>query len=139
MDILTRSEPEFHARNAFRLDLYPHLALPLSLGGWTFRPEVAVRETFYSKSETAALAASPASISPTLEGDGLNRADFEAGVDIRPPAVQRDFSARGWKRCSAAMCGTRIEPDIHYQYVTGINNFNSVLRFDEIDVAQQHQ
>ncbi len=134
MDVLTRSEPLFHARNTFRLDLYPHLAIPFSLGGWTFRPVVALRETFYSKSEKLP---SPldGSTSPTLQGDGLNRTDFEAGVDIRPPVVQRDFSATWLERLLGGDVRHTIEPDVHYQYVTGINNFNSVLRFDEIDVA----
>jgi LPS-assembly protein len=134
MDILTRSEPQFHARNAFRLDLYPHLTLPLSLGGWNFRPVVALRETFYSKSEKLPSLFN-GSTSPTLDGDNLNRMDFEAGVEIRPPAVQRDFSSPWLEKVLGGDVRHVIEPDIHYQYVTGINNFNSVLRFDEIDVA----
>ena len=28
-----------------------------------------------------------------------------------------------------------IEPDVSYRYVTGINNFQQILRFDETDVA----
>ena len=135
MGILTRSEPEFHARNAFRLDLYPHLALPFSLGGWTFRPEVAARETFYSKSEILPSAFN-GNTSPTLDGDGLNRVDFEAGVEIRPPAVQRDFSSPLLEKVLGGDVRHVLEPDVHYQYVTGINNFNSVLRFDEIDMSR---
>ena len=134
MDVLTRSEPEFHARNLFRLDLYPHLTLPFSLDGWSFRPQVAVRETFYSKSEQLPSMLG-GSVSPTLEGANLNRADFEAGVEIRPPAVQRDFSAPWLEKLLGGDVRHVIEPAIHYQYVTGINNFNSVLRMDEIDVA----
>jgi LPS-assembly protein len=134
MDVLTRSEPEFHARNLFRFDLYPHVALPVSLGGWNFRPEVAVRETFYSKSEQLPSTLS-GSISPTLEGASLNRADFEAGVEVRPPAVERDFSAPWLEKLLGGDIRHVIEPDFHYQYVTGINNFNSVLRMDDLDVA----
>jgi LPS-assembly protein len=134
MDVLTRSEPLFHARNAFRLDLYPHLALPFSLGGWSFRPEIAGRETFYSKSEQLPTLFE-GGISPTLEGASLNRSDFEAQVDIRPPVVQRDFSAPWLEKLLGGDVRHTIEPDIHYRYVTGINNFNSVLRFDEIDIA----
>ena len=134
MDILTRSEPEFHARNTFRFDLHPHLSLPFSLDGWTFRPEVAGRETFYSKSEILPALVN-GTISPTLDGDSLNRADFEAGVEVRPPAVQRDFSSPWFEKVLGGDVRHVIEPDIHYQYVTGINNFNSVLRFDTIDVA----
>jgi LPS-assembly protein len=134
MDVLTRSEPLFHARNVFRFDLHPRLALPFSLGGWNFRSEIAARETFYSKSEQLPTQFS-GSVSPTLDGASLNRGDFEAGIYIRPPAVQRDFSAPWLERLLGGDVRHVIEPDLHYQYVTGINNFNSVLRSDEIDVA----
>jgi LPS-assembly protein len=134
VDVLTRSEPQFHARNVFRADLYPHLAAPFSLGGWTFRPEVAGRETFYTRSEQLP-ALLNGDVSPTLVGANLNRADFEAGVDIRPPAVQRDFSAPWLEKLLGGDLRHSIEPDLQYRYVTGINNFNSVLRVDQVDVA----
>ena len=133
-DVLTRSEPLFHARNVVRVDVYPHLAAPFSLGGWTFRPEVAGRETFYSRSEQLPTLLN-GDTSPTLEPGSLNRADFEAGVDVRPPALQRDFEVPWLEKLLGGELRHTIEPDIQYRYVTGINNFNSVLRFDEVDVA----
>jgi LPS-assembly protein len=141
MDVLTRSEPltdalagaqtSFHARNVFRLDLHPRLALPFSLGGWNFRPEIGARETFYSKSGEPLSGIG----SPTLQSADLNRSDFEAGLDVRPPAVQRDFAAPWLEKLLGGDLRHVVEPDLRYQYVTGIDNFNSVLRFDEIDVA----
>jgi LPS-assembly protein len=134
MDVLTRSEPLFHARNTFRLDLHPRLALPFQLAGWSFRPEIAGRETFYSKSEQLP-PLRDGSNSPTLVGASLNRTDFEASVDMRPPAVQRDYSAPWMEKWFGGDLRHTIEPEIRYRYVTGINNFNSVLRVDETDVA----
>jgi LPS-assembly protein len=134
LDVLTRSEPQFHARNVIRVDVYPHLAFPFSAGGWTFRPVIGGRETFYSRSEQLP---SPfnGEVSPTLESGSLNRADFEAGIDARPPAVQRDFFVPWLQKLLGGELRHTIEPDIQYRYVTGINNFNSVLRVDDIDVA----
>jgi len=134
VDVLTRSEPQFHARNVFRADLYPHVAVPFSLGGWTFRPEVAGRETFYSKSEQLPVLLS-GGISPTPVGETLNRADFEATLDIRPPTAQRDFSSPWIEKLLGGEVRHTIEPFLQYRYVTGINNFNSVLRVDQVDVA----
>jgi LPS-assembly protein len=136
VDTLTRSEPLFHARNVERLDLHPHLALPISLGGWTIRPEIGARETFYSRSEILP-SASPTSgnISPTEESATLNREDFEASVEVRPPVVERDFSAPWLEKLLGSDVRHTIEPDLEYRYVTGINNFNSVLRIDQIDVV----
>ncbi len=133
-DVLTRSEPLFHARNTFRFDLYPHLTAPFSLAGWNFRPEVSARETFYSKSEQLPAPLS-GSTSPTLLPGSLNRSEFEAGVDVRPPTVQRDFSAPWLEKLLGGDLRHTIEPEIQYRYVTGVNNFNSVLRFDQVDVV----
>ncbi len=49
---LGRAETNFHARNIGRIDVYPHLSLPIVAGGWSVVPEVALRETFYSGSQT---------------------------------------------------------------------------------------
>lgn len=134
VDVLSRSEPLFHARNVFRADLRPRLAAPFSLGGWTFRPEAAGRETFYSKSERLPVL-SNGDIAPTPVGARLNRADFEAGLGIRPPTVQRDFSSPWLEKALGGDLRHTIEPYFQYRYVTGINNFNSVLRVDQVDVA----
>jgi LPS-assembly protein len=135
---LSRSEPAndlntatFKAREVPRVDLYPHLAMPFSAGGWTFRPEVAVRDTFYGKSQNPAVLG----VVPSLRDASLNRKDFEAGIDLRPPAIERDFSAPWLFRLFGGEMRHTIEPDIQYRYVTGIDNFDSVLRFDDTDIA----
>lgn len=133
LDLLTRSEPGFHARNVFRLDLHPHLVMPVYLGGWTITPEAGVRETFYSKSENLNPGADTTSATPNPAS--LNRADFEAGLDIRPAVVQRDFSGGWLSRWLGADLRHTIQPAISYRYVTGVNNFNSVLRIDDRDVV----
>ena len=52
LSYLNRSEPHFHARNVGRVDFYPHISLPLEAGGWSVVPEAALRDTFYSISQT---------------------------------------------------------------------------------------
>jgi LPS-assembly protein len=135
---LSRSEPgndlntaTFRAHEVPRVDLYPHLALPLSAAGWTFRPEVAVRDTFYGKSQNPA----PLGIVPSVRDASLNRKDFEAGFDLRPPALERDFSAPWLLHFLGGDLRHTIEPDVQYHYVSGIDNFDSVLRFDDVDIA----
>jgi len=135
---LSRSEPAndmntatFKARGVPRVDLYPHLALPFSAGGWTFRPEVAVRDTFYGRSQNPA----PLGVVPSQRDASLNRKDFEAGIDLRPPAIERDFTAPWLVNLLGGDLRHTIEPDIQYHYVSGIDNFNSVLRFDDVDIA----
>jgi LPS-assembly protein len=129
---LSRTEPGFQtSRIVPRLDFYPHLALPLHFGGWTLRPVVAVRDTFYGKSQN------PGSVDivPDERDATLDRKDVEADVDLRPPALARDFTAGWLTRLLGGDLRHVIEPDVRYRVVRGIDNFSSVLRFDDVDVA----
>ncbi len=128
---LARSEPQFHARNVGRIDLYPHLYLPLSAGGWSFVPEAALRDTYYSISQTPDLTGMNGG-TPTINHDSLNRADVEAGLDIRPPAIERDFALPGFNRVLRHV----IEPEISYRFVGGIAmQAQNVLLTDTTDIA----
>ncbi|HEX4065917.1 MAG TPA: LPS assembly protein LptD [Acidobacteriaceae bacterium] len=114
-----------------RVDFYPRVSLPLHFGGWTFRPGAGVRETWYGKSQF------PATLEqiPVVRSAGTTRTDFETGFDLRPPAVERDFSAPWLRRLTGGEVRHVLEPEIQYRYVTGINNFQEILRFDQADVA----
>jgi LPS-assembly protein len=128
---LTRAEQDFHARNAGRVDFYPHLSLPLTGGGWSLTPEVALRETAYTISQTPDLTGANGG-TPTISHDPLNRTDFEASVDLRLPAFERDFALTRWNRELRHV----IEPEITYRYVTGIGNQQrNVLLVDTTDIA----
>lgn len=129
---LSRSEPGFQtSRYVPRFDLHPHVALPVHFGGWTLRPVVGLRDTFYGKSQNPG----PLGEVPSERDATLNRKDFEAGVDVRPPAIERDFSPPWLVHLLGSEVRHTIEPDVQYRYVAGIDNFDSVLRFDSVDVA----
>ena len=131
LNYLSRSEPGFHARNVGRFDFYPHLSLPMESGGWSVVPEVAVRETFYTGSQTPDLTGANNGI-PSVSHDPLNRTDVEAAVDLRPPAVERDFTLTRWNREMRHV----IEPEVTYRYVGGINaEARDVLLIDTTDIA----
>jgi LPS-assembly protein len=108
-----------------RFDLAPSLAMPLQWHGWSFRPELTLRDTLYTQQFNAALAA----VAGTASGNILNRKSLETSVELRPPAWSRVFDrpwlGRKWKHV--------IEPRMRYNYVTGINNFANILRFDSTD------
>jgi LPS-assembly protein len=127
---LNRSEPLFHSRNVGRLDFYPHLSMPFTAGGWSFDPEVALRDTTYTISQMPALAGS--SIVPTVSHSALNRTDLEGSLDIRPPALERDFQLPRWHRELRHV----IEPELSYRFVGGIGaKAQNVLLFDTADIA----
>src|ERR1700691_5869623 len=76
---LSRSEPGYKTGNIGRFDLYPHLSLPIHFDGWTLRPEVGARETFYTQSQI------PTSTIPLPGNSSVNRSDLEASFELRPP------------------------------------------------------
>ncbi len=128
---LGRAEPGFHARNVGRIDFYPHISLPFEGGGWSVVPQAAVRDTFYSGSQTPDLTGAHGGM-PTLSHDPLNRTDVEASVDIRPPALERDFTLARWNRELRHV----IEPEFTYKFVGGIGSqARNVLLVDTNDIA----
>jgi LPS-assembly protein len=128
---LGRAEPGFHAHNEGRFDLYPHLSLPLEFGGWSIVPEAALRTTFYSDSEVPDLTGTNGGI-PTVSHDPLRRTYGEAGLDIRPPALERDFTLSALHRVLRHV----IEPEITYHFVGGIgSDARDVLLVDTTDIA----
>jgi LPS-assembly protein len=62
--------------------------------------------------------------------DAINRQAVDMSVELRPPALERIFDkpflGRKWKHV--------IEPHVVYRFVTGVNNFSNILKFDERDI-----
>jgi LPS-assembly protein len=123
---LSRSEPSFRtAPLVGRFDLHPTLSLPLVQHGWSVRPELSLRETFY----TQQLVPSSGGVG-VAESDVINRKAVEGSVEIRPPALERVYDRELWGRKWKHV----IEPRATYRYVTGVDNFAQILRFDERDI-----
>lgn len=131
MSYLNRAEPGFHARNVGRIDFHPHISFPIVGAGWSVVPEAALRETFYTGSQDPDLTGTNGG-TPTISHDPLSRSDIEASVDVRPPALERDFTVHGWNRTLRHV----IEPEIEYKYVGGIGvKARNVLFVDTTDTA----
>jgi LPS-assembly protein len=115
--------PPFRTGNLLgRLDLNPDISLPLLFRGWSLRPELILHDTYYTERFVP--------LTGLAENNPLNRRALETVVELRPPALERIFDkpflGRKWKHV--------IEPRFVYRYVTGVNDFASILRFDERDI-----
>ena len=108
-----------------RFNLRPDIALPLQFHGWDFVPELALQDTAYTQSLTPI----PGTVG-TPSDEPINRKALEATIELRPPSLARVFTRtlRGRKFKHV------IEPEVTYHYVTGVNNFSDILRFDALDV-----
>jgi LPS-assembly protein len=129
---LSRSDPSFGTTPSLstaplvgRFDLSPTVSLPLRLRGWSFRPELSVRDTAYTQD----LEVLPNGESQAVS-DSINRKSLDASFEVRPPSLSRvfgrEFLGRKWKHV--------IEPRAVYTYVTGVSNFSNILRFDQRDI-----
>lgn len=132
--VLERSEPGFSSGGVGRVDLFPHLAMPWVSDGWTFRPQLGLRDTMYSRRQNLGPASPDASNTPTLSHANLNRKALEADMQVRPPVLERDFDGPFLTKEFGVALRHTIEPEANYRYVVGVNNFNSVPRFDADDI-----
>jgi LPS-assembly protein len=126
---LGRAEFGFHVRNMGRVDIYPHLSLPIVRGGWSLIPEIALRDTFYTGSQTPDLTGAHGG-TPAVSHEPLNRTDLEASVDLRPPALERDFIFGNHDLRHV------IETEFTYRYVGGIGSkARNIPLIDPTDIA----
>jgi len=104
-----------------RLDLHPRFELPLHFAGWSLTASGAGRVTFYSNS-----------LDPTTRdvlSQNITRGYGEFEFDVRPPAFAKDFHRKG----GSFFFRHVIEPYVVYRRLAGINNFDSIIRFDYND------
>lgn len=104
-----------------RLDFHPQLMLPLYYNGWSFTLTGGARVTYYSNS-----------IDPTTRlvfSRDVIRGAGEFELDLRPPALARNFR----KGDGSFFFRHVIEPYVIYRKVSGINNFDRIIRFDYLD------
>jgi LPS-assembly protein len=123
---VSRSEPGFQTDPLVgRFDFTPRASLPLHFHQWSIRPEVSLDDTYY----TQGLAAGSGGIG--IPGTiGVNRKAIETEVEIRPPALDRIFEKPMFNHRFKHV----IEPRVVYRYVTGVSNFQQIIRFDARDI-----
>jgi LPS-assembly protein len=101
-----------------RSELAPHVVVPLRWGPWFGITSTAgFRGTHYGEQLA----------NGTPVGQGLIRTDGEFSVELHPPSFERiwDRGKTKWKHV--------LEPKITYNYVTGIQDFSRIIRFDQDD------
>jgi LPS-assembly protein len=104
-----------------RLDFHPMLEIPLTFAGWSLTASASGRVTFYSNS-----------IDPTTQNivsRNLTRGYGDFELDLRPPALERDYHRGN----GGFFFRHVIEPYVIYRRITGISDFDRIIRFDYID------
>ena len=102
----------------------PAVSLPLFFRGWTFRPEVQLRNTIYSQQQSAVQSVSIA------HHKLFNRRTIASSIELRPPALSKVFDGT----IAGRKIKHTIEPRIVYRYTNGVEKFGSIIRFDFRDI-----
>lgn len=116
-----------------RFDVFPELytAVPL-VQGLRLTPRLGLRQTYYSHS-LRPVPESPGGIE--LSGDRVHRQYLDLSLQLAGWGLSRNYregSEGSWKHL--------IEPQIQYRYLSGIDNFPRIIRFDERDaIANTHE
>jgi LPS-assembly protein len=121
---LDRSQPDYQTRQFVdRIDVAPHITTAFRWHDIQLIPTFGIRETQYGESFNNV---------GQVSGQNLLRSSRDLTVDLILPSLERIFDSPDWigKKVKHV-----IEPRITYKYVTGINNFDQVLRFDENDLV----
>jgi LPS-assembly protein len=123
---LSRREPNFVTATVGRVDLEPRLSLPLLWKSWSIRPELALRNTYYSDRLVPGSGGGIGRASP----NAVNRRALEGSLELRPPALARVFET--------PVLGHKLkhsfEPRMVYRMVSGVDSFPSIIRFDARDI-----
>ncbi|HEY1925768.1 MAG TPA: LPS assembly protein LptD [Candidatus Acidoferrum sp.] len=106
-----------------RLEFAPTVTAPVHFGPWL---DVTATATFRTSYYGDSLVPGSILTTPVLTSLGVTRNDGEFGLDFRLPTIQRYFQRPG----SNKKFKHTIEPSFAYHYVTGINNFSQLIRFD---------
>ena len=106
-----------------RLDFHPRFQLPLHFFGVSVTATAGGRATFYSNSIDPANRA--------ILSQNVTRGYGEFELDIRPPALAKDFHHKG----GGFFFRHVIEPYITYRRIAGIDNFDQIIRFDYVDAV----
>lgn len=121
-----RTEPEFQTRQFVqRVNFEPRIMTAVHWHGFDVAPSVGIHEVAYDSSIT----------STHVTGDNLQHFARDVSVDISAPPLSRIFDAPKWMgRGKGSKVKHVIEPRVAYRYVSGVNDVNSVIRFDDTDI-----
>ena len=126
--LMRRTQPLFQTRQFVdRADIAPRVMTAFRLFGVNLIPSFSARETQYGSSVNNGV----------ISGANVLRSSREVGVELIPPSLERIYSPPKW--LGNAKLGDKlkhvIEPRASYRNVSGINDFNKLIRFDDTESA----
>jgi LPS-assembly protein len=123
VSMLGRSQEEFRTRNFVdRLDVEPRIMTALRWKDFHLTPAFSFRQTHYGSSLDT---------EGRVIGNDIWRSSREFSATLALPTLSRIFNGPSWLGEKVKHV---IEPRAGFRYVTGVDNFRRLLRFDENDL-----
>jgi LPS-assembly protein len=120
--LLRRTQPLFQTRQfTERADFQPRVMTALYWKGFQLVPSFSVRETHWGAREEAG----------RINGDNLNRGSREIFIDLITPSLARVFRK---KTFLGDQIKHVIEPRASFRNVSGVMDFDKIVRFDETEL-----
>jgi LPS-assembly protein len=116
--------------NYMRADFFPTMSMQVPAPPWlSIRPQISARETYYSQSLDPATASNPFGKQLAVD-DAISRFYSQAQVEVVGPSFSKvvNRSLGDFTKFKHV-----IEPRFRYNYTTGVNDQDRVIRFDTID------
>jgi LPS-assembly protein len=118
-----RSQPEFQTPQFMeRVDMAPQVITAFDWKGFHIVPGFSLRETNYGAMEDSA----------GVVAHNLNRLSRDFDFDLIFPSFARVYRRKTFLGDKLKHV---IEPRVSYRYVSGVQNFNEVIRFDSADLV----
>ncbi|MBI3679787.1 MAG: LPS-assembly protein LptD [Acidobacteria bacterium] len=122
--LLRRKQPLFETRSLVeRLDLEPRIMTAVRWKDFSLIPSYSIRETYVGSSFRPQ--------APGVSGSNILRHARELSLDLVPPSLARVYDAPSFL---GAKMKHVIEPRAGFRYVSGVEDFRNVIRFDETEL-----
>jgi LPS-assembly protein len=116
--------------NFYRADIFPTLSMQLHTPAWlSIRPQVSVRETYYSDSLSDSSVANPFGPQTTVK-EAVERFYAQGQVEVVGPSFSKVYNESIGKFTKFKHV---IEPRFRYLYTTNVNDQERIIRFDTVD------
>jgi LPS-assembly protein len=121
-----------------RIDVQPRLSTAFHFARISLIPSITFGATAYSNFysvNSSNYAANPTNPPTTaaFANAGFFRKDADFTLDFRLPAIEKIYTPPAWLHLGPKLKHV-VELDATYEYVTGINEFQKIIHFDETDL-----
>ena len=130
-----------------RIDLEPRVSTVVRFAGFSLEPSVTLGLTDYGKSYSSnttsytpvscngypSCAPGVSAYNVTLQSASLLRKDADFVLGFYVPSIEKIFTPPAWMHLGTKLKHV-VELNATYEYVTGINQFQQIIHFDQTDI-----